>query len=502
MSGSTSGSAIAQTIQFNEIPYTWEVPGTYVEARANYSNEGLTPFPTKVLIAGQMLSTGTAVANTIYPLQRADQAVALFGAGSVAADMAAAFLAANPFTQVDIVGLADPAGGAQATGSISIAMTTTPGGVLAVYIAGIRVAISVASTDTTATIATNLMNAINAIPAMPVTAAITTPTNTVNLTAKHKGFAGDVIDIRLNYQIGDITPAGVTPTISPLVGGTLTVDLTAVVNAIAASWYTDLVLQAYDNTNMALVSAMLETRYAAMGKLDMHAWVAASGTYAALLSQSQYYNSRFRTVLGISNAPQPPWKWAAAMAGVATFNLTNDPARQLRGLALPGILAPAPADRFPLAEQEIMLTEGISTFDVQSDGTVTLQKVVTEYQKTSLGVLDTAWHTVNIPKTITRIRYDWIAYVSQLYPRNKLADDGSLAAEYDDTIVTPRRMKATWAARSRLYEQQGWIEDAAATAAQSVFVRDRTDRNRLNSRQQIRIIGNLMVLAAALEFQV
>jgi hypothetical protein len=35
-----------------------------------------------------------------------------------------------------------------------------------------------------------------------------------------------------------------------------------------------------------------------------------------------------------------------------------------------------------------------------------------------------------------------------------------------------------------------------------VFVRDQTDRNRLNSRQQIRIIGNLMVLAAALEFQV
>ena len=490
------------TIAFNEIPYAWEVPGTYIETRANYSNAGLTVFPAKVLLIGQMLATGTAVAGTIYPLTRADQGAALFGAGSVAADMAKAFLTANPFTQVDIVALADAGSAVKAVGSITIAGTPTQAGVITDYIAGIRVALGVATTDTAAGMATAFAALVNAIPEMPVVASITTPTNKVWLTAKHAGFVGDVLDHRVNYRVGDLTPPGLTLTTVVPAGGTLNPDLTSVFSAIAATWYTDIVLPFYDTTNMAVVSAALETRYQAMGKLDSHAWVCAPGTYGALLAQAAFYNSRFRTVIGIKNAPQPPWKWAAALAGVGVFHLTNDPARQLRGLALPGIMAPLPADRFMISEQNLLLGDGITTFDVQADGSVVLQKVVTEYQTTSLGVPDTAWHNVMTPKTLTRIRYDWVNYTQLLYPRNKLADDGSMAAEYDDAIVTPARMKGTWASRCRLYEQLGWIEGSAETSRQSVFARDATDRGRLNARQQIRIIGNLMVLAGALEFQV
>jgi phage tail sheath gpL-like len=503
MSGNTSGALVDQTIEFNEIPYTWQVPGSYAEVRPNYSNMGLTPFPAKALIIGQMLSSGgSATPGTIYSLTSAPQAAALFGNGSVAADMAKGFLTANPFTQVDIVGLSDASGAATAQGSVSIAGAATVGGVLALYIAGNRIAISVATTDTPANIVANLVAAANAIPNLPVVCAVGSPTSTMTVTAKHAGFVGDMLDMRLNYQIGDATPTGITPTITAIAGGTLNPSLAGVISAIAASWYTDIVLPFYDSANMALVTAMLATRYQAMGKLDTHAWVCAPGTYGALLSQSQYYNSPYRSVLGVTNGLQPPWIWAATMAGVGVFNLTNDPARQLRGLALPGILAPAPADRMPIAEQELLLTDGVSTFDVQADGTVVLQRVVTEYQKTNLGVPDTAWHDVMVPKVMTRIRYDWVNYTQLLYPRNKLSDDGTLAAEYDPNVVTPKRMKATWAARSRLYEQQGWLENTATLAANSVFVRDGTDRNRLNSQQPVQIIGNLMVLAGVLEFQV
>ena len=67
-----------------------------------------------------------------------------------------------------------------------------------------------------------------------------------------------------------------------------------------------------------------------------------------------------------------PWQWAASLAGVACFYLTNDPARQLRTLALPGIVGPEGPDRFTPSEQDLLLRDGISTFDVGPDGTVTL----------------------------------------------------------------------------------------------------------------------------------
>jgi len=191
---------------------------------------------------------------------------------------------------------------------------------------------------------------------------------------------------------------------------------------------------------------------------------------------------------------------AAALAGVAAFQLADDPARQLRGLALPGIAAPAPADRFDETEQDLLLRAGISTVTIDADGTVRLDRVVTTHGAAG----DTArpWLDIMVPKTLSRIRWDWASYVSQLYPRHKLADDGSPAAVATAAVVTPRRMHGSWAARCQLYEREGWIEGAAETVAQSRFERDASDRNRMNASQQVRVIGNLIVLAAALEFQV
>ncbi len=113
--------------------------------------------------------------------------------------------------------------------------------------------------------------------------------------------------------------------------------------------------------------------------------------------------------------------------------------------------------------------------------------------------------------TLSRIRYDWNSYVSLLYPRAKLTDDEDSAAfatnvgddeEPGSSVVTPRRMHASWAGRCRRYGDLVWIQNVEATIKQSAFQRSSSDKNRLESRQQINIVGNLMVLAGSLEFQV
>ncbi len=503
MSGTTAPTP-PQTISFNEIPYSWQVPGTYVEVRPNYSQAGLLPYPANVLIIGQMLASGNAQQNVPYPLVQALDAQAWFGAGSVAADMAAAFLAANPYTQVSIMVVGDAAGAVKAAGTLTIAGTATQAGTLALYVAGKRIATAVNVGDTAATVAGNVLASIQDVTglpnALPVSAAVAA--DVVTLTALHGGTLGNQIDLRLNYQPGDLTPTGITATIVAMAGGATDPTITAALSAISDTWYTDIVMAWSDATNTSALEAALETRYNAMGKLDSHAYGAIAGTYGTLAADAATLNSRFRSILGVQNPLNPSWEWAAAFCGQASFNLANDPARQLRGLSLPGILAPAQGDRFTLVERENLLLDGITTFNVQVDGTVSLERAVTEYKTSALGVPDTAWHDIMVPKTMSRIRYDWAGYVTLTYPRNKLADDGTLAAEYDTSVVTPSRMKGSWASRSTLYEQQGWIENSGTTAAQSIFVRDQNDRNRLNARQQVQVIGNLMILAAALEFQV
>jgi phage tail sheath gpL-like len=158
------------------------------------------------------------------------------------------------------------------------------------------------------------------------------------------------------------------------------------------------------------------------------------------------------------------------------------------------------AERFIDTERDLLLRDGISTFTTTDDGVVVLERVITHYQRTNLNIEDTAWLDVMTSKTLSRIRYDWGAYMGQTWPRAKLADDGAPAAEYDPEIATPRRLHGSWAARCALYERLGWIQQASESAAESVFVRDVNDRNRVNARLYIRILGNLMTLAGVLEF--
>lgn len=497
MSGALGTGFLAS---FAEIPYDWRKPGTYLEVRPNYRNTGLIGFPTKAILLGQMGSDATAAAATSYQITRADQADVLFGAGSQLAGMVQAFHRANPFSEMFAMGLPAAAGAAAATGTLTFDGAGVAGAAtVAFYIGGRRVPLIVRPTDTPAQQAATLAGAISADPRLPVSA--TAAGAVVTLTARQAGELGNAIDLRIGLRADELRPPGFGCTIAPMSGGAGNPDLGTLLARIGGAWYTDIVTGWTDGANLATLTADLAARYTAMGKLDAHGWAGVRGTLGQLLATGDSLNSQFLTAIGAKRAPTPPWEWAASLAGVGVFHLTNDPARQLRTLALPGVLGPAEPDRATPEEQDLLLRNGISTFEVLSDGTVVLDRVVTTYQTSALGVLDAAWLDVTVPKTMTRVRYDWSSYVSLAYPRHKLADDNSVAAGTEDVIATPRRLHNAWAGRCRLYEQLGWIEGAADTSANAVFARDLSDKNRVNARQEVRIIGNLMVLAAALEFQ-
>lgn len=488
-------------ITFNEIPYTWLRKGAYVEARPNYQTKGAAPWPTRVLIVGQKLAAGTAAANVPLPITRIDQATGYFGQGSQLEAMVKAFKAANKVSEIWAFPLADAAGTA-ATKTITITGTPSAAGTVALYIGGRRLAIPVATTDTPTTVAAAIVAAVTADPAMLMSA--TNAAGVVTLTAKNLGTLGNLIDVRINYYWDDVSPLGLTFVVATGVAGATDPAISTVITAIANDWYTDIVMPYTDSANMALLETELARRYNAMGGLDMHAYSGLIGSYATATTWSSTRNSAYSTTIPCGAAPlDPPFLWAAALAGVAAFQLGNDPARQLGSLVLPGIKAPAPAAQFLDTEQNLMLGKGLCSWDALPDGTVVLNRVVTNYQKANSGAADQAWLDINVPKTASRIRYDWINYVQLNFPRHKLADDTSPALQTLDptnAIATPRSLMGSWIGRCRLYAQQGWIEDIEYSKANSFFERDANDRNRANGRQSIKIIGNLIVLAGALEF--
>lgn len=497
---------------FTQIPTNILVPGNYFEVDPIYDDAGILPYPARILVIAQMLPTGSATPLKIYPLLDAQQATNLCGAGSIGEAQALQVLATKPTIPVDIICVAAAAGSTAAVGNYQWGGAWTVSGVVPIYVAGVLIQVPVGATDTPAIVAANVAAAINdammpTLPVnipLPVTAAQGGSSHTTEtiVTANASGIEGNNILLEFAAGPNDMPPPGLTCTITQPVGGTINPSVAAVITTIAAMTYSGIHMPWTDATNEGLLATELLNRFTAMVGQDAYAYVALFGSYGAILSAKAAMNCQFRSVAGLTAYPTPHWMVTAALCGVAEQALFNDPSLQVRGRVLPNVVGPRPANRMTWEEQQLLLSNGISTFDILQDGTVVTQRLVSENLTDVNGVATIAWRDIMAAKVATRIRYDWKGYVALTYPSNKMCNDADLAAEYDPTIATPSKLKGSWGARCNVYGKAGWIQNVQTYARLANFSLDPNDPNRMNATQPYQRMGNLMVLAGALQFEV
>ena len=485
-------------IAFNQIPLDLRVPGTYVEFDPSHAYAGLYVYPTRVLLIGQAL---TATGPDPVRLQRAEDAVALWGRGSTIAAMAAAFFANQQLLEVWGVGVADAIAGTAATGSIALGGAATAAGTLQVLIAGWRVRVGVAAGDLPAAVAAGLAAAINALPDLPLTAEVNGVDDTlVDLAARHKGLAGNSIDVRTGYWSDARVPAGLTVAITAMAGGAGDPDIAPVIAAVREEWYTDWVLGWHDAATLTAVTTELARRFGPIDQTEGVAYAAPDAAHADLLTLGGQQNSPHLVLLGATRCPTPPWARAAALAGLCAYYTTIDPARPLQTLEMGGVLAPAPADRLDYDARDALLRQGIATQVTGDGGAVRLESVITTYQANQAGFPDPAYRFLNQVKTLAWLRWDIRAFLGTRFPRHKLADNGSRAARAPFT-VTPSLMHATLAARIRQWGDFGLVDNVERIVKGTVVQRDPNDDSRLNVLLPAEIMAQLRVTAVRIEFR-
>lgn len=487
-------------ISFNSIPLNIRVPGQYIEVDNDGAVKGLSIMPTSILVIGQKLAAGTQAPLVPVLINSPDQAQTLFGAGSQLKHMLEKFIGVAPDLELWAIAQTDNGAGAVALGDLSFTGPATAAGTLSLYIGGREVQIGVATGDIASTIATNVVAAINADADLPVTAAVDgTHTYQVDVTTKHKGLCGNFIDMRFNYSSDDATPPGVGITVTPITGGSGNPDVTQVLTAIGDNWYTDFVMAYSDTTNLTAMETELNARFGPMKMIDGFMYVAMSNTYGNLVTAGLARNNPHDSIMGLYNCPSPPYEIAAAVGAACAASAAVDPAMPVQTLPLPGILAPAIADRFTYDEQEILLNSGISTVNIGADGTLTLQRVITTYQTNAFGAADPSYLDVETLKTLAYLRYDTRTYIAQTFPRYKLADDGTPYA-LGQNVVTPSRIKAALVARFKLWETNGLVEDIDQFKSDLQVIRDSSDVNRVDALIPPNIINQFRVFAAKVQF--
>lgn len=485
------------TISFNGIPATLRVPFVYVEISNENAVQGAVIQPYKVLVIGQRLTAGTVAKHVPTRVTSAAQGKQYFGAGSMLAHMLEAGLKVNNFTETWAVGLDDDPAGVAATGSIAFTGPATAGGTLYLYIGGRRLTVGVNAADAATAIATAVAAAINANTDLPVTAVAST--SSVNLTARHKGQAGNMIDVRLNYNSGEQYPAGVAATVTAMDGGTSNPDIAASIAALGDVQYNVIAFPYTDAVSLTAIETELADRWGPMRQIEGVAFAADRSNHSGLGTLGDSRNSPHVSIMGAYGLPNSPWEVAASVAGTVAYYGNIDPARQFKTLPLTGILPPAQADRFTMQERNLLLYDGISTFNVDAGGVVRLERVITTYKTNAAGADDPSYLDVMTPMLLGYLRYDFRNYILRKYPRHKLANDGTRYGQ-GQAIITPKVGKAEAIAKFREWEDMGLVENAEQFKRDLICERNATDPNRLDWMLSPDLVNNFMVGGVKISF--
>jgi phage tail sheath gpL-like len=482
-------------LSFNQIPINIRTPGQYIEFDNSRAVQGLPAIAHKILVIGQRFAAGAVAAGVPTRITAAAQAEEAWGRGSMISATFNALKAANSYTESWGIALDDLVAGTAATGTATLTGPATEAGTLSLYIAGKRVPVGVASAASADTIAAAIAAAVTADTTLPVTAAAVGAV--VTFTARHKGECGNSIDIRLNYYTGERLPKGVGCAIVAMSNGAGNPDIAAAITAMGAIHYHTIIMPYTDAANLAALEAELSTRFGPLVQQEGQAFAAVAGSHAAGSTLGNSRNSPHLTIMGGQGSPTAPWVIAAVVGAVDAYE--PDPARPRQTLPLTGVLAPAESARYTLAERNIHLYDGISTFIIDQGGNCLIERLITTYQTNAFGVEDISYLDVETMRTIAYLRYSVRARIALKYPRHKLANDGTAFAP-GQAIVTPNIIRAELIALFQDWMAAGLTENIEQFKTDLIVERD-ADPNRVNAVIPPDCVNQFRVFAAQIQFR-
>lgn len=487
-------------ISFNSIPSNLRIPFVAVEFDSSQAQQGPALLNYRGLIIGQKTSGGSGTANTLVKITSEAQAISYGGRGSMLHLMARAWLKVNKFTELWLGILADDGAGTAASGSIVVTGPATETRSIALYLGGVLVTVSVTSGDAQNTIAAAINTAINANSDLPVTSTVST--NTVTITHRHKGTAGNGYNIRHSYRDGEALPAGVALAITQLSGGATDPSLTSLIAAMGDTWFNVIAHPYTASTPLTAIEAEMLSRSGPMRMIDGLAVTAAQGSHSTLTTLGGARNSPYSVIMGPAglNPPMPVVERAAKAAGVIAYYAQIDPARPFQTLPLTDDLPPADTDLFDNTERNLLLYDGIATTRVAAGGVEQLDRVITTYQTNSVGADDTAYLDATTVLTLMYLRYSFRNRWQLKYPRHKLASDGTRLGA-GQAVVTPKVGKAEALTWFREMEEKGLVEGFDQFKRDLIVERNVSDPNRLDFTLPPDLVNQLIITASKVAFR-
>ncbi|PPA30465.1 phage tail protein [Aeromonas jandaei] len=467
-------------IQFDTINNSIRKPGVYIEFNTRLAVNTLPGNPQRVLVIGPMLDTGTAEPLKAVQVFSDDEAAQYFGAGSLAANMAAAAITANAYLQLDVIGLEDEDAGVAAGGAVEIAGTATSNGTLSVWIGGEQVAVNVDSGDTPAEIIPALVEAMAQTPALLVAGAYDTEASSLTLAARSFGEWGNGITVKASTTV-----SGLTLTVTPMAGGEMDPDIQPALDAVFAAGHNIIICPFSSDEALAALKQHLTATGSALEKRGAVGCAGWTGSLGAGITLASGVNDGRVSMPWYRGSVKLPALLAAAYGAVMASE--EDPARPLNTLPLVGMDVVDMGQREGRNEQESALYNGLTPIEVGPGNTVQIVRAISTYTVNAVGVDDPALLDITSIRTLDYVRKACGDRIALRFPREKLSTrtPPKVTSELYDVLVK--------------LEEAEIIENVAANKDKLKVLKNPSDANRLDSTIPSDVVNGLHVFAGRID---
>ncbi len=500
-------------ISFNEMPKNIRTPFVYVEFDNSKAMQGPALMPYTCLVIGQKTADGSQAPLVPVRVTQAVQARQLFGSGSMLDLTLSSQLATNDFTETWVVALDDDQAAVAASGTLQISGGNGIG-TLNIYIGPFfetgtlrgRIRVGVTPAMTASDIATAIAGEVNFDVSLPVTAAATS--DTVTFTAKNKGAVGNELAICANIFDGEETPQNITLTW----GGALltgspspSVCFAGCVAGTAAYYGNNDPARPFQTLPLSGLLAPQEyingmRLMGGTGNPDVSdVWAVLDDTHYNIITSPYTDASNLYSIKEELKDRCGPLRMTEGMCFCASSGAHSDLGTLGDSHNSPDICIMGTGGPFTLEERNLLLFDGISTFQIGSDDSLCVERLITTYKETPFGAEDTSYLDVNTRLTLGYLRYDFRNYILRKYPRHKLADDGTNFGQ-GQAVMTPNIGKAEALARFKMWEEKGLVENIDQFKNDLICERNISDPNRLDWRLSPDLINQFRVGAAQIQF--
>jgi phage tail sheath gpL-like len=486
---------------------------------SSINNKQFTPtaenVPRKGIIIGTYDPTILTITDNVpAQLFSAEDAGAKYGFGSMLHRLAIqAFKGGNGVTMY-----ANPqseAGGAvAATGDLTLSGTTIGAGTYALYIAGIRVPVTVAAGDLPAAIAANVVTAVNANADLPVTALINVTPEIVDFTAKMKGPFGNGITITTNILSDDVNPTNLVTVVTDMASGAGIPDIQDALDGMGVgdnrnSEYWTGMCHGYgtDTTTLDAIAAWVglgNTKTGLYDKLvhrpirvmDGDVQDGSAGLAALIALGDGRKTDRANGILSVPGSETHSSEIGAFAMGYAEYTNNLNPTKNYEDAIMTDIRpgSSAVSDRFTddHGNRDTLAKAGISTTQVK-DGVVKIQNLLTYYHPTDVSPKTNSyadWQKISRLQNILKNQFD----LGNRWKNKTIVDKAEQVTDSEARldIVDAEIVKTDMVVLISKMIQKSWIRNKDFSNS-SIVVIERTAGNGFDVTAKYILSGNAEV---------